>query len=249
MEGTHDPERRDEGVAPPGGAVPAPPALEPPSPASGGQRPAHSGRDFLGEVTALLQNRFILLGLGVLVVLLLLTIVLVVVGDGDNNTPSAIRPTTPGRDATDVPPLIGLPGELLSTASMRNGPDSTYAILGTIPKGARVPVVGRNEDATWLQVIYPSGSQVRGWVSATALQVDGDVATLVLAGPGTGPQVPIPTSFGFITPVLPTEPATTPLGGGPTATGERPTRTRVPSATRILVATSTPGPPQPTPAQ
>jgi len=230
MEGTNEPEGRDEGVAPPGEAVPPPPALEPPS--LDRQRPPHIGRDYLGDVTALLQNRFILFGLGTVVVLLLLTVVLVVVGDGDDGkTPSAIRPTTPGRDATDVPPLVGLPGRLLSTVTMRNGPDSTYAILGTISKGARLAVVGRNEDATWLQVIYPPGRQLRGWVNATALQVDGDVATLVIAGPGSGPQVPIPTSFGFITPVLPTEPATTPLGGGATATGERPTRTPRPIVT------------------
>src|SRR3972149_3743504 len=68
-----------------------------------------------------------------------------------------------------VVPLIGLPGRLRSTARMRNGPDATYAILGTIPRGALVPVVGRNADATWLQVVYPPTSQLRGWVDASLL--------------------------------------------------------------------------------
>jgi len=247
MEGTDDPGRREAGGLSPAGGAPSPPPLEAPSPssreASGGD-----GRGLLGDVSALLQNRFILFGLGALAVLLLLTIVLVVVGDGDDDPAgSTVRPATPSDEETPVT-LVGLPGELLSTTTMRNGPDTTYAILGTIPQGARVPVVGRNEDATWLQVIYPPGSQLRGWVSATVLEVDGDVAELVLAGPGTGPQIPIPTSFGFITPFVPVEETPTPPEEPP-ATRARPTRTPVPSATRIVAGTSTPGPPQPTAAQ
>ena len=158
------------------------------------------------------------------------------------------QPNTPSSDAT-VAPLTGLPGRVLSTATMRNGPDATYAILGTIPRGAQLPVVGRNEDSAWLQVIYPPGSQLRGWVNASLLEVDGDVAELVIAGPGVGPQIPIPTSFGFLTPAAPAEPTAAPTSAEePTATEERPTRRPRPSATRILVPTSTPIPPQPTAA-
>jgi hypothetical protein len=251
MEGTNDPEPRGADAAPPGAGAPPPPELEPSDAAAIQQPDAGGGAGFLGDVAALIQNRFILFGLGVLVVLLLLTIVLVVVGGGDDdNAPSVILPTTPGDDATEVRPLVGLPGRLIVQATPRIGPGPTYAQAGLIPQGALVPVVGRNEDGTWLQVLYPPNSQLRVWVIATSLDVDGDIGTLVLAGPGAGPQVPLPTSFPFLTPDVPVEETPALPGEEPTATEERPTRatrTPVPSATRIFVSTSTP-PPEPTPA-
>lgn len=245
MEETSGPERGESTAGSPIGGAP-PPELEPTE--AGGQASGLASPGIRGDVAALLQNRIILFGLGVLVVLLLLTVVLVVVGDGDDGTASIARPNTPGANATEVAPLVGLPGRLRSTATMRNGPGATYTILGTIPEGALVPVIGRNEDSTWLQVLYPANSQLRGWVNATVLDVNGDLTELVLAGPGTGPQIPLPTSFPFITPEFPTEGTPTPFGEEPTATEERETRTPVPSATRIFVLTSTPLPPQPTPA-
>jgi uncharacterized protein YraI len=131
---------------------------------------------------------------------------------------------------------------------VRNGPGLTYNYVGLIPEGELVPVVGRNEEGTWLQVLYPATSQFRGWVIASQVDVDGDISTLVLAGPGAGPQVPLPTSFPFITPEVPVEETPALPGEEPTATEEPVTRTPVPSATRIFISTSTPVRPQPTPA-
>jgi uncharacterized protein YraI len=248
MEGPNDPERGSPDGAPPGAPAPPPPELEAPHTAAPPQGPPEGG-GLVGDAAALLRNRFILFGLGVLVVLLLLTIVLVVVGGGDDdNPPSVVVPTTPGAtDATQARPLVGLPGTLLSSATVRNGPGLTYSTLGLIPEGALVPVIGRNEDSTWLQVLYPPNSQLRGWVIASQIDVDGDIQTLVLAGPGAGPQVPLPTSFPFLTPEFPIEGTPTPFEEA-TATEERETRTPVPSATRIFVETSTAVPPEPTAA-
>jgi uncharacterized protein YraI len=251
MEGAGGPERRGTGGAPAGGAgAPPPPELEP-SPAAPSLSPAATG-GLRADLAALLRNRFILFGLSVLVVLLLVTIVLVVVGNGDDNNnegPAAVVPTVPTGAATEVAPLVGLPGRLRSDATVRNGPGLNYNYVGLIPKGELVPVVGRNEDATWLQVLYPATSQFRGWVIASEVDVDGDISTLVLAGPGAGPQVPLPTSFPFITPAAPVEETPAPPAEEePTATEERPTRTPVPSATRYFISTSTPVPPQATPS-
>jgi uncharacterized protein YraI len=85
-----------------------------------------------------------------------------------------------------------------ATVALRNGPDVTYAILGTVPKGAVVAVVGRNEDNQWFQVLYPPNSQLRGWVPAGAIDVDGDIEGLVIAGPGSGPAIEVPTISGPI---------------------------------------------------
>ncbi len=228
----------DQTGVPEGEASRAPPELEEPWLQGGGpSRPSDGGTGRLAEWQALLRNRFILGGLAILVVLLLVTIVLVVLGGGDDDsTPrSSLRPTTPNADTTVVL-LTGLRGQVRTTTTMRNGPDTTYAILGTIPKGAVVSVVGRNADDTWLQVTYPPGSQLRGWVSVAFVEVAGDISQLAIADPGAGPSIPIPTGEGG-TVLLPTD---TPA---PLVTEPPPTETpgaATPTPTRLRPATATP---------
>ena len=230
-------------ASPPG--PPPPPELEPWSPSV---PPGGPESQRFGEIAALLQNRFILAALAAVVVLLLITIVLVALGnDDDNSAPSLIDQGTPVSGSTVVP-LEGLPGRLSASVSMHNGPGPTYAILGTIPRNALVSVVGRNEDNSWLQVVYPPGSQLRGWIDATLVDVEGNISQLAIGGPGVGPNIDVPTSTGFETPLeIPTEPLEVPTvpeeEATPTEPDEpgRPTSTpRRPTTTPIFVPTSTP---------
>lgn len=217
----------------PTGGPPGPPPteLEPWSPSP---PPAGPESQRFGEIVALLQNRFILAALAAVVVLLLITVVLVAVGNDDGNgTPSLIDQGTPVSDSTVVP-LEGLPGRLSASVSMHNGPGATYAILGTIPRNALVSVVGRNEDNSWLQVVYPPGSQLRGWIDATLVEVEGNISQLAIGGPGVGPNIDVPTSVEIPTepveiPTVPEEEATPTEPGPPTSTSGR--RTTVPTST------------------
>ena len=203
----------------------------------------------------LLRNRFILAGLGGLVVLALIAIVLVAFGrdDGSPGRRSAVVPGVADGGSEDTT-SDGIVGLTRITATMRNGPDSTYSILGTIPRGARVPVIGRNADDTWLQITYPPGSELQGWVSANSLDVSGDVSQLVIAGPGSGPSVAVPTSqFPFVQPTSEepavVEPTRTPYvrpTSRPTPL-PRPTRTPRPTITPQFPP-PTRVPPTPTPA-
>jgi uncharacterized protein YraI len=215
-----------------------PPLLHPSGKASA-SAPATEG---WADWQAVLRNRFILAGLGLLVVLLLVAIVLFAVGGEDENGTSGVAPQ-PTSDGVTTPVLgPGLPGQLRTTTTMRNGPGSTYAILGTIPRDSVVTVVGRNEDDTWLQVLYPPGTQLRGWVRASLIDVNGDVSELVIAGPGEQPDVPVPTFAGPVFTPVATEPGSE---FEPTRT-RRPTFTPVPTwtprPTRTPPPTSTPGP-------
>lgn len=219
---------------------PTPRELEEPPPTASAIETAGS---FWADWQALLRNRLILGGLAALVLLLLVAIVLVLIGsDGDDETtPRPLVATTPREEEPTVLPSGGLIGRMRTTASVRRGPAATYEILGTVRGGAVVTVVGRNEDETWLQLIYPPGSELRGWVNATLIEVTGDVSRLVIAGPSAGPSVAVPTSP-FFNPTfepLPTEP-----GGEPTEPAE-------PTETPRRRPTNTPRPtrtPTPTPA-
>lgn len=206
----------------------------------------------LEDWLAVLHNRLILGGLGVIVVLLLTAVVLVVIGNDPEPTRRSAVPAadvTPDGDADMVSPG-GLIGRVRTTVTLRNGPDTSYAILGTIPRGTRLVLVGRNEDERWLQVRYPPGSNLRGWVDARFIDVEGDASRLAIAGPGPRPDVPVPTGPAPVT----EEPLPTFEPEEPTATRVR-RATRTPprlTPTRTAQATATPvsspqPPPTPTP--
>ncbi len=204
---------------------------------------------------AFLRNRLVLAGLAAVVVLLLIAVVLISFGSG-NGEPrrrSAAGASSPDSEAT-VLPSDGLVGQVRTTTTMRNGPGPDYPILGTIPRGALVAVVGRSANQSWLQVTYPPGSQLRGWVSIAYIDVTGDIDQLAVAGPGTAASIAIPTN------AAPVAPSSTPPTAAPAATEpplpaatdtERPTRTPRPAPTRTPRAAATQTPiatatPQPT---
>ena len=200
----------------------------------------------------LLNNRLILSGLGLVVVLLLIAIVLVSIGHGNEDGHSNILGIrTPDANSTALP-RGGLSGRVLTTASVRNGPNATYSLLGTIPRGATIAVIGRNEDISWLQIRYSPGSSLRGWIDAQFLDISGDVSQLAVAGPGPVPAVAVPTESEFATAVpteqeatsTPTEEQTPGVTVTPTPTlGARPTPTEQPQPTPTLASkpTATPG--------
>lgn len=207
----------------PGGDAGAPPPLMPTS-----QKPRGPREPGWLDVQAVLRNRFILAGLGVLVVLLLTAIVLFAVGgDSNDKAPSVSGNPTDDPAATAVIGP-GLQGRMLATVGSRAGPGYSYAFLGLITNGTPLKVVGRNADDSWYQVIYPPSSTLRVWVIGSAIDITGDTSSLVIAGPAAGPDVVVPTYAGPAQP-LPTEPGGTEIEETPTA-GE-PTRTPRPAFT------------------
>lgn len=183
------------------------------------------------EWLAPFHNRLIIAGLSLLVLLALTVFVLFVFsrGDGDPGFANVSLPSDDG--AANPTPDVRLTAAALATTSLRNGPGTGYSPLGTVPRGARVPIVGRNEDDTWLQVTYPPGSPLKGWVDITFLDVTGDISQLKIAGPGAGPSLIVPTSLPT---VVIDEPTDTP---GPT---DEPTTT--PEVTETPQQTGSPGP-------
>ncbi len=58
-----------------------------------------------------------------------------------------------------------------SFLNVRSGPGAIYSIVGTLPGGVELAVIGRNGDATWWQVQSPYGA---GWVYAEFVIPRGD---------------------------------------------------------------------------
>lgn len=58
-----------------------------------------------------------------------------------------------------------------SFQNVRSGPGAMYSIIGTVPGGTEMPVVGRNQDTSWWQAVSPFGV---GWISAEFVLPRGD---------------------------------------------------------------------------
>ena len=215
---------------------PAPPGLEP-------LTPEYSGTGFvLPEWLAFLRNRLILGGLASVLVLLLVAIVLVALGGGDSGPerPLAVGAETP--EGTPTPPRgEGLGGRVRVTVTLRNGPGTSYAILGIVPAGAVVSVVGRDDEGAWLQIVGASG--IPGWVPASAVDVVGDISKLAIGEAGRGPSIPVPTRISE--PIIEDDEEDIVLPPPPT-----PTRPAPPTSTPPPPPTATrPPPPPPTPTR
>ena len=162
-----------------------------------------------------------------------------------------------GDDNTTPTPVEVLTAVALTTTTLRNGPGASFSPLGTVPRGARVPIIGRNADDTWLQVRYPPGSTIQGWIDVSFLEVTGDLADVIIAGPGSGPSIIVPTSVPTDVPTFvfeePTDtPAVEPTDAPATHTPEV-TTTPLKSETRLPIETPAPTatpaqPPTETPA-
>ncbi len=208
------------------------------------QPAAEAKRSRWDAFAPLLNNRLILSALGLVVVLLLIAIVLIAIGHGGKAGPAHVVSAAPTSDGKTPLPRGDVSARLVNTASLRNGPSAAYAILGTIPKGATVAAVGRNSDQTWVQVQYPPGSNLTGWIDVHYLEVTGDLSQLSLAAPGPTPVVDLPTQPGLrptaiiITAV---EPTSTPTEQTPAVTSTfTPAKQVTPTPRPIESPTATP---------
>ena len=159
---------------------------------------------------SLLRNPYVLAGLAVAVAVFLAAVVVVVFGSsggGGNGNGVIVDPLTrePGR---------GVAAKSIAQATVREGPGTEYAAIGTLRSGLDVEVVGRNDASSWFQVYFPVKTNLRGWVPETALRIPDESRGLILVVAVT----PIPRTQPPPQPTLPPEPTQTETPT-PTATG------------------------------
>ena len=71
----------------------------------------------------------------------------------------------PAAQATRTPTPAPRAGRITgTTVNIRRQPGTTAAIVGTLKKGDQVQITGQRPG--WFEIVYPSGSNRRGWVSA-----------------------------------------------------------------------------------
>lgn len=101
--------------------------------------------------------------------------------------PTAL-PETPADSATTV-----LTASVVAPVlNVREGPGTTFAIIGRLTSGAQVTVLARNTDGTWLNICCLPDTQTAGWISAQF--VTPDYTPEQLAALTTGPASAITQS-------------------------------------------------------
>lgn len=66
--------------------------------------------------------------------------------------------------AYSKPLKIPLGPHASTTLQLHIGPSEDYVVLGILPAGARLEVVGRDESSEWLAVVFPPNSTFRAWL-------------------------------------------------------------------------------------
>ncbi len=100
-----------------------------------------------------------------------------------------IQPTfTPAPEATEIPPTAeataiptkvpALTGTANAVVNIREHPDRNSTRLGQLQEGEQIQITGRNEAGDWYYF-------EKGWVIGSAIDVDGDPATLPVLDPNT----------------------------------------------------------------
>jgi hypothetical protein len=155
-------------------------------------------------VPSLLRNPIVLGGRALVLAVVAGVVVVVLFSKGEEETVIVMPPTetiappdAPSPTRTPAP-LDGTPAHALSVLTVRAGPSTDYISLGIVRRGAALDVVGKSDDEAWLEISYPPRSQLRGWVTADGVELEGRMASL-----------PVATPESLVLPVVPTyEPST-----------------------------------------
>jgi len=100
----------------------------------------------------------------------------------------AAAPTTPA--GVTLPPGAPWAAITARVLNVRRGPGTNYPVMGQLQQNDVVEISGKNADSSWLQIVYPTGTIGRGWISASYAQVRGSPASIPVV---ETPPPPTPT--------------------------------------------------------
>lgn len=100
-------------------------------------------------------------------------------------TPSATLTETPVPTATEmiyptsIPTIVPMPGIVRGNSNVRGVPSKSKTHdLGGVLMGQSVKVIGRNDAATWLYILYADSPTGTGWVTAKGITLEGEMGLL-----------------------------------------------------------------------
>ncbi|RLT41406.1 MAG: hypothetical protein DWI57_07000 [Chloroflexi bacterium] len=132
------------------------------------------------------------------------------VADAPTSTPAPDTPTpVPDQPATDTPTPAPQAAKAVITnaqANVRTGPDTSYALAGTLDRGAEFEIVGKNPAGNWFQLCCLNGQKV--WIANFLVDTSGPVDGVPVAADIAAPPP--------VAPAPPAAPTATPAPAQPT---------------------------------
>lgn len=77
-----------------------------------------------------------------------------------------------------LPPGVPWATITAGVLNVRRGPGTHYPVMGQLQRNDAVEIAGKNADNSWLQIVYPTGTIGRGWISVSYAQVSGSLASV-----------------------------------------------------------------------
>lgn len=120
--------------------------------------------------------------------------------DGSVPTATAVFPTStfpasptlsPSETPLPLPPqptIVPVEGTTSTQINVRVEPSTAGNILGMIPAGSKVEIVGKDPGGNWWQILYPQGADGKGWVTAQYVTTTGGEQVPVVGGGNTNPN-------------------------------------------------------------
>ena len=146
---------------------------------------------------------------------------------------------------TSIPTIEPISGVMKANANVRSVPaKSKTKDIGGLFYGNAVRVIGRNDAATWLYIIYADSSTGTGWVTAAAVTLSKEMGLLpVLLYPNGEESTPIMIPpFLFTITGTPQPPSTPPAGWSKYGTLTQPANVRIgPSVGFLTIGVLNPG--------
>ena len=75
-------------------------------------------------------------------------------------------------EGNELNPNNGVFGLILEQVNVRSGPGTSFNSLGTLKANDSVTVVGKDSSGAWLQILFESGTDGKGWISATFIKAN-----------------------------------------------------------------------------
>ena len=104
-------------------------------------------------------------------------------GYGSMITPTTVVPemtaALEGSAVDDVEP--GRVHWTSKSVQVRIGPSDDYATIGQLPASARLQIVGRDPTSKWIAIVFAPFTDLNGWIEASAIAGQLDVAGLEVA--------------------------------------------------------------------
>ena len=96
-----------------------------------------------------------------------------------------LQPTESPLPPPAAPTIAPVEGITSTQVNVRAEPSTVSTVLGIISPDMRVEIVGRDPGGSWWQILYPQGTQERGWITAQYVRT---VSTPEVPVIGTGPN-------------------------------------------------------------